>query len=107
MDLDGEVLDAITSYVNRHNGTEAPYVEKPLRSRLLQEVCPDANDAVFMDGIHERSIQLLYDVTMGALYLHIPGLLHLGCAKIASLIKGQPLDKIKDILVPRRSATHQ
>jgi hypothetical protein len=90
--------------MTRHNGTEAPYVEKPLRSRVLHEVCADLGDAVFLDGIHERSIQLLYDVTMGALYLHVPGLLHLGCAKIASLIKGQPLDKIKDILVPRRSA---
>ena len=28
----------------------------------------------------------------------IKSLLHLGCAKVASLIKGQPLEKIKDIL---------
>jgi len=30
--------------------------------------------------------------------MDIKGLLHLGCAKVASLIKGQPLEKIKDIL---------
>ena len=30
--------------------------------------------------------------------MDIKSLLHLGCAKVASLIKGQPLEKIKDIL---------
>jgi len=28
--------------------------------------------------------------------------LHLGCAKVASLIKGQPLEKIKEILDPNQ-----
>ena len=30
--------------------------------------------------------------------MDIKSLLHLGCAKEASLIKGQPLEKIRDIL---------
>lgn len=30
--------------------------------------------------------------------MDVKSLLHLGCAKVASLIKGQPLEKIKDIL---------
>jgi hypothetical protein len=30
--------------------------------------------------------------------MHVNSLLHLGCAKVASLIKGQPVEKIKDIL---------
>ena len=33
-------------------------------------------------------------------YMDIRSLLHLGCAKVASLIKGQPLEKIKGILDP-------
>eukprot|EP01003_Olkasia_polycarbonata_P003706 NODE_2499_length_422_cov_49.705094_g2418_i0.p3 GENE.NODE_2499_length_422_cov_49.705094_g2418_i0~~NODE_2499_length_422_cov_49.705094_g2418_i0.p3 ORF type:complete len:59 (-),score=24.53 NODE_2499_length_422_cov_49.705094_g2418_i0:246-395(-) len=36
---------------------------------------------------------------MGAAnYMDVKSLLHLGCAKVASLIKGEPLEKIKDIL---------
>jgi len=34
--------------------------------------------------------------------MDIKGLLHLGCAKVASLIKGQPLEKIKEILDPKQ-----
>ncbi len=44
--------------------------------------------------------QTLYDLILAANYLDITALLHLGCAKVASFIKGQPLDKIKDILSP-------
>lgn len=42
--------------------------------------------------------QALYDLILAANYMDIQSLLHLGCAKVASLIKGQPLEKIKDIL---------
>ena len=41
---------------------------------------------------------MLYDLILAANYMDIKSLLHLGCACVASLIKGQPLDKIKDIL---------
>ncbi len=40
----------------------------------------------------------LYDLILAANYMDIKSLLHLGCAKVASLIKGQPLEKIKEIL---------
>eukprot|EP00933_Yihiella_yeosuensis_P080449 TRINITY_DN93872_c0_g1_i1.p1 TRINITY_DN93872_c0_g1~~TRINITY_DN93872_c0_g1_i1.p1 ORF type:complete len:155 (-),score=34.40 TRINITY_DN93872_c0_g1_i1:90-554(-) len=100
VDLRGEVLALIVNYMNEHKGTEPALIEKPLRSRTMADVCPNAADATFIDQIHAQSQQLLYDVTMGALYLHIPGLLHLGCAKVASLIKGHPLDKVKNILLP-------
>jgi hypothetical protein len=42
----------------------------------------------------------LYDLILAANYMDIKSLLHLGCAKVASLIKGQPLEKIKEILDP-------
>ena len=54
-------------------------------------------DAKFIDSIGENK-QELYDIILAANYMDINSLLHLGCAKVASLIKGQPLDKIKDIL---------
>jgi hypothetical protein len=47
------------------------------------------------------------DVTQAANYMDIRSLLHLGCAKVASLIKGQPLEKIKEILDPHFKESDQ
>src|SRR5262249_51624593 len=41
----------------------------------------------------------LYDLTLAANYMDIPGLLELCAAKIASLIKGAPSDKVVSILL--------
>jgi len=106
VDVSPAVLDAIVRYMNHHKGTEPPLIEKPLRSRNMSEVCSDSFDAEFIDKIYAEQHSLLNDVLMGALYLHIPSLLHLGCAKIASLIKGHPLDKVKSILVNGVSASN-
>jgi S-phase kinase-associated protein 1 len=94
----GEVLDKIVEYMKKHEGTEAEIVEKPLRSKTMAEVVKFPWDAEFIDGIQGR--QELYDLILGANYMDIKGLLHLSCAKVASLIKGEPLEKIKEILDP-------
>ena len=83
--------------MNHHKGVEPPIVEKPLRSKVMKDVCKDPFDADFIDRIGENR-QALYDLILAANYMDIKSLLHLGCAKVASLIKGQPLEKIKDIL---------
>lgn len=128
--------------MKHHNGIEPPIVDKPLRSKIMKDVCKDAWDgtssivlllfwlffvhlfmitlsaATFIDSIGEDR-QKLYDLILAANYLDIKVLLHLGCAKVASLIKGtcsrycvlfflryfvlcfcvgQPLEKIKEIL---------
>lgn len=61
-------------------------------------VCRDAD---YIDKIGETR-QQLYDLILAANYMDIKSLLHLGCAKVASLIKGQPLEKIKEILDPNQ-----
>jgi len=93
----GDVLAKVVEYMNHHKGTEPPIIEKPLRSKIMKDVCKDAWDADFIDKIGENR-QQLYDLILAANYMDIKSLLHLGCAKVASLIKGQPLEKIKDIL---------
>jgi len=96
----GDVLSKVVDYMNHHKGTEPPIIEKPLRSKIMKDVCKDVWDAEFIDKIGEDR-QKLYDLILAANYMDIKGLLHLGCAKVASLIKGQPLEKIKDILAPK------
>jgi len=95
--VEGDILELILSYMNHHKGTEPPIIDKPLRSKVMKDVCKTAFDAQYIDDIGENR-QQLYDLILAANYMDIKSLLHLGCAKVASLIKGQPVEKIKDIL---------
>jgi len=95
--VEGPILLLVTEYMNHHKGVEPPIIEKPLRSKIMREVCKDSWDAEYIDRIGVDR-QKLYDLILAANYMDIKSLLHLGCAKVASLIKGQPLEKIKDIL---------
>jgi len=93
----GDILTKVVEFMQHHKGVEPPILEKPLRSKIMKELCKDPWDADYIDKIGEDR-QLLYDLILAANYMDIKSLLHLGCAKVASLIKGQPLEKIKDIL---------
>lgn len=70
-----------------HKGEEPPIIPQPLRSKEMKLVCSDENDAAYIDKIAEKK-QELYDLILAANYMDIKSLLHLGCAKVASLIKG-------------------
>jgi S-phase kinase-associated protein 1 len=95
--VEGDILELILNYMNQHKGTEPPLVDKPLRSKVMKDVCKTSFDAEYIDDIGENR-QQLYDLILAANYMDIKSLLHLGCAKVASLIKGQPVEKVKDIL---------
>lgn len=99
----GAILELVVNYLKEHKGVEPPIIEKPLRSKVMKDVCPYKWDAEYIDKIGETR-QQLYDLILAANYMDIKSLLHLGCAKVASLIKGQPLEKIKEILDPNQGA---
>jgi S-phase kinase-associated protein 1 len=96
-------LELVVNYMKEHKGVEPPIIEKPLRSKVMKDVCPHKWDADYIDKIGDTR-QQLYDLILAANYMDIKSLLHLGCAKVASLIKGQPLEKIKEILDPNQGA---
>jgi len=98
--VQGNVLQLVVEYMAHHKGTEPPLVDKPLRSKQMKDVVSDKWDAEYIDRIGENR-QQLYDLILAANYMDVKSLLHLGCAKVASLIKGQPLEKIKEILDPK------
>jgi len=99
----GAILELVVNYMKEHKGVEPPIIEKPLRSKVMKDVCPHKWDADYIDKIGDTR-QQLYDLILAANYMDIKSLLHLGCAKVASLIKGQPLEKIKEILDPNQGA---
>lgn len=71
------ILEKICEYMEHHKGTEPPIIEKPLRSKVMKDVCKDSWDAEFIDKIGENR-QELYDLILAANYLDIKSLLHLG-----------------------------
>lgn len=103
--VNGDILELIVTYMKEHKGVEPAIIEKPLRSKVMKDVCPHKPDADYIDKIGENR-QRLYDLILGANYMDVKSLLHLGCAKVASLIKGQPLEKIKEILDPNHKVAN-
>jgi len=101
-----KILKLVVEYMEHHKGVKGEAPEKPLRSKKMVDVCKDPWDAQFIETVGKDK-QNLYDLILAANYLDISCLLHLGCAKVASLIKGQPLDKIKDLLDPAKAAPVQ
>ena len=86
----------MVEFLKHHDG-EAPAIpEQPLRSKKMSEVTTEwcAN---FVDHIGKNR-DLIYKVIDIANYFDIPSLLHICCAKVASLIKGEKLENLKTIL---------
>eukprot|EP00808_Paulinella_micropora_P032080 g24924.t1 len=89
-----DVLELLEKYMRYHHDKPDRAIPKPLRSKDMHKSCPYPWDASFIDIPRQR----LYDLISAANFLAIPSLVELGCAKVASLIKGQPLERIRDIL---------
>jgi hypothetical protein len=99
MNIDSETLGYIIEFLKEHNGTEPPMPEKPVKSNNMNDITTEWM-AKFIDNIVKKDITLLYKVISAANYLYINSLLHICCAKIASMLKGIPIDEIKNTLLP-------
>merc|ERR1719350_1797161 len=76
--VSGSILNLIVEYLNHHNGKVPAEIAKPIRSVKMEKT--------------------IFQIILGANYMDIKSLLHLGCAKIATLIKGKSPEEIKKIL---------
>jgi S-phase kinase-associated protein 1 len=102
LDIPTKYLKDIVEYLIHHQeDVNIKIIPKPLTSNNLKDVCKGMDhgcDPWDVDYINKFSNKELYEVISHANNMDISGLLHLGCAKVASMIKGQPLEKIRDIL---------
>jgi len=91
----GPILNLIVEYLVHHNGKVPAEIAKPIRSTKMEKIVEDKWDADFIDKQPKTTI---YQIILGANYMDIKSLLHLGCGKIATLIKAKSPDEIKKIL---------
>merc|ERR1711964_504077 len=71
-----------------------PEIVKPIRSDKMGKIAVDF-EAEFIEKLTKGQI---FKIILGANYMDIQSLLYLGCAKIATLIKGKSPEEIKKIL---------
>lgn len=90
----------IIEYLKHHNGKEITDPEKPIRSKIMREICKDEWDATFADRIHAESFECdkIYECILGANYLHIESLINLLCAKVAAIVKNENIDNIDRLI---------
>jgi len=89
------ILKYITDYLLHHKGKVPAEIAKPIRSVKMEKIVEDEWDANFINSKSKRDI---FQIILGANYMDIKSLLHLGCAKIATMIKGKSPEEIKKIL---------
>jgi len=90
-----DTLGLIVDYLNHHQGVEPQEIAKPIRSVKMEKIVEDAWDAEFISALAKRQ---LFALILGANYMDCKSLLHLGCAKVATMIKGKSPEEIKTIL---------
>jgi len=89
------VFSHVAKYLAHHRGVEPAEIVKPIRSVHLSRCVEDEWDADFANNMTKRE---LFQITLVANYIDCQSLMHLMCAKIATLIKGKSPEEIKRIL---------
>eukprot|EP01083_Nonionella_stella_P030901 84673_1 len=93
--VEKDTLELIVKYLNHHKGKAPVDIKKPIRSVKMDKIVEDVWDAEFINSL---TTKVIFQVILAANYMDIKSLLHLGCAKIATMIKGKSPDEIKSIL---------
>jgi len=89
------VLQMVIDFLRYHDGSAPEIPAKPLRSKNMHDVLKDPWDAEFITKMSNRHLYLTIHF---ANRLGINSLLHIACARTASLIKGVPLERMRDAL---------
>ena len=93
-------LEKVVEFCEKHAEDPMPRIVRPIKSADMVEVVGEW-DAKFID----LEQTMLFNVILAANYLDLSDLLDLGCAKIASMIKGKTPDEIKDLFHIEKNAT--
>lgn len=90
--VDSETFVKVKDFLEHYFEDPYPEIEKPIRSSKLSEIIQPWF-AEFIDLKEEE----LFKLIMAANFMHIQPLLDLGCAQVASTIKGKTPEEIRTI----------
>jgi len=90
-----ETLEHVVKYLQHHKGKEPDPLPCPVRSIHMAQIVSDKWDATWIDAFDKKTI---FEIILAANYMDIKSLLHLGCAKIATLIKQLDQKEINRII---------
>merc|ERR1712087_947944 len=90
-----ETLSHVIDYLKHHKGAEPDALPCPVRSIHMAQIVSDKWDATWIDAFDKKTI---FEVILAANYMDIKSLMHLGCAKIATLIKQLDQKEINRII---------
>merc|ERR1712087_261542 len=90
-----ETLSHVVDYLQHHAGKAPDALPCPVRSIHMAQIVSDKWDATWIDAFDKKTI---FEVILAANYMDIKSLLHLGCAKIATLIKQLDQKEINRII---------
>jgi len=90
-----ETLKHVIEYLQHHKGKEPDPLPCPVRSIHMAQIVSDKWDATWIDAFDKKTI---FEIILAANYMDIKSLLHLGCAKIATLIKQLDQKEINRII---------
>jgi len=96
-----DALAYVVNYLNNLGDRVPKDIVKPIRNTVMNDciAVEDRADAEDMEALYNGpGKRAVFDVIIAANYLNNKDLLHLGCVKIATLIKGQSPARIKEIL---------
>jgi len=91
----GRIISHISKYLIHHNGVEPAKIPKPIRSSKLRKSVDDPWDVEFANNLSKKEI---FRILLIANYIDCQSLLHLMCAKIATLTRGRSPEEVKRIL---------
>lgn len=91
--VDAKTLTKVVEFCKHHVDDPMPSIARPIKSNDMKEIMKDSLwDAEFVDQLSQDA---LFDVILAANYMAIEPLLDLGCAKIASTLKGKTPKEIR------------
>mmetsp|Transcript_52732 Transcript_52732/g.87349 ORF Transcript_52732/g.87349 Transcript_52732/m.87349 type:complete len:192 (+) Transcript_52732:110-685(+) len=90
-----KTLEHVITYLKHHKGKEPDPLPCPVRSIHMAQIVSDKWDATWIDAFDKKTI---FEIILAANYMDIKSLLHLGCAKIATLIKQLDQKEINRII---------
>lgn len=98
------ILKKIIEFCEHYKSSNPKEIRKPLVSNKLTENNVDEWDANF---IEMEKVDDIIDLVIAANFLDIESLVALGCAKIATFIKGKSVEEIRDVFGIQNDFTPQ